>query len=342
RAIEDVREGDRLPESIAGFRIIRELGRGGMGVVCEAEEDEPRRRVALKVLPILAPSSLARRLRQEAHLLAQLDHPGIARVYQAGVTSVHRQRTPFIAMELVEGGPVDRFVREHQVPVRERLRLVAMMADAVHAAHLRGIIHRDLKPANVLIAVGDGEPQPRILDFGVARLLDRDLAVTAVKTETSQLVGTLQYMSPEQLSGDPGLVDARTDVYALGVIAYELLIGESPFRISDRPLADVIDEIRSGRVASVRSRDPELRTDASIIIGTAMARDVKRRYQSAAELAADIRRHLDGRPILAHPPSAAYQVRMFVRRNAVAVGGAVAAFASLLLGLVVSVIFARH
>ena len=217
-----------LPPRVGRYRPLRVIGQGGMGVVYEAEQEEPRRRVALKVIrPELATEDLRRRFAHESLFLGRLQHPGIAQVYEAGTAETPDGPLPFIAMELVDGARLHEWARggaAGRQALRERVELMIALCDAVHHAHQRGLIHRDLKPGNVLV---DGEGRPRVLDFGVARPADVDLGTSLVTTH-GELVGTLSYMSPEQLAGDPNDLDTRSDIYALGIILYEILAGRFP------------------------------------------------------------------------------------------------------------------
>src|SRR6516162_1850220 len=218
--------------AIARYRVVRVLGEGGMGTVYEAEQDNPRRSVALKVIRpgLVAPASL-KRFAREAQILGLLRHPGIASIYEASVAEDGR---PFFAMELIRGLPLDEYARRHGLDGAARLGLLARVCDAVQHAHEHGVVHRDLKPTNVLV---DETSQPKVLDFGVARGLDDELRATTARTGTGQLLGTLQYMSPEQVAADPNL-DRRSDVYTLGVILYELLAGRPPYPLDRLPLAE--------------------------------------------------------------------------------------------------------
>ncbi|MCA9758574.1 MAG: serine/threonine protein kinase, partial [Candidatus Eisenbacteria bacterium] len=338
-----------VPTRIGRYEIVREIGRGGMGAVYEAEQAHPRRRVAVKVIQSAYVSSeLVKRFRHEAQLLGQLDHPGIARVYEAGTAEVGRDQLPYLAMELVEGLRLDEHARANGLSCRQILELVALVCDAVQHAHLRGIIHRDLKPPNVLVkhnteVSGGSAPgteasaQPKVLDFGVARATDADLAVTTVHTRAGQVVGTLSYMSPEQVAGRTD-VDARCDVYALGVILYELLAQERPFDFTNIPMVEAARIIAQDDPTSLGARVPALDPDVVTIVAKAMEKDRERRYRSAAELADDLRRYLRSEPIAARPASATYLLRRYARRHRTAVAGMVATLTVLVLGLIASTV----
>ena len=319
------------PERIGDYRIRDVLGRGGMGVVYEADQDSPARRVALKVLRNFPGNDALGRFHHEADLLARLQHPGIAQIYELGTATVGGMTVPFIAMELVRGEPVDRYAESEQLDTRARLTLIADIADAVHHAHQKGVIHRDLKPANILV---DERGEPRIFDFGIARTIDPDLELSTMRTEIGQLIGTLAYMSPEQAAGEPGEIDTRADVYSLGVVGYQLLAGRLPHVLESRSVIEGLRAIRDDDPPRLGALDRALRGDIETIIEKALAKEKVRRYASAYELAADIRRHLANEPISARPATATYQISKFVRRHRSIVAGAAAVLVALVLGLV--------
>jgi WD40 repeat protein/predicted Ser/Thr protein kinase len=324
-----------LPHHIGRYRILRLLGEGGMGAVYEAEQDSPQRAVALKVIrPGLLAPALLKRFAKEVEILGRLHHPGIAQIYEAGVAE---DGQPFFAMEYIRGLALGEYARLRALTIQARVELVARVCDAAQHAHDQGVIHRDLKPANILV---DESGQPKVLDFGVARATDADLLTGAGLTKTGQLLGTPNYMSPEQVSGNPAAIDRRADVYALGVILFELLAHALPHQLTNRPLAEAARLILEQDAPRLGSINPELRGDVETIVGKALEKDPARRYPSAAELAADLRRWLAHEPIQARPPSALYHLRKFARRHKALVGGVVATVAALVLGLVGTILFA--
>ena len=321
-----------LPATIGRYRIVRLIGEGGMGAVYEAEQDQPRRTVALKVIkPGLASPELLRRFAQEAQALGRLQHPGIAQIYDAGTADTGFGSQPYFAMEFIRGAALRDYADSRHLGLRERLELMVKICEAVHHAHQRGLIHRDLKPGNIIV---DEAGQPKILDFGVARVTDSDTQVT-LQTDVGQLVGTLNYMSPEQVLADPLDIDTRSDVYALGVILYELLSGRLPYQISKR-LHEAMQTIREEDPSRLSTIDRRYRGDIETIAAKALEKDKTRRYSSAAELAADITHYLKDEPIIAQPPTTSYQLQKFARRHKALVGGVAAVFVVLVAGVVVS------
>lgn len=329
------------PERIGQYRIIRPLGEGAMGCVYEAEQDHPRRRVAIKVLRagMLSPQML-HRFEREAQILGLLKHPGIAQIYEAGTFGVDpRALRPFLAMEYVEGAPLGRYLGESNPPGRARLALVARICDAVQHAHDRGVIHRDLKPANIMVVQDkDGTVQPKVLDFGVARVADPDFKATTVHTGLGQIIGTVAYMSPEQAAGNPEQIDPRSDVYALGVILYEVMAGRLPYELSGRPLHDAVRIIREVDPAPLSTVNRTLRGDLETIAAKALEKERERRYASAGAMAADIRHYLADEPINARPATRAYHLSKFAKRNKALVGGLAATGAALAAGTVISTV----
>jgi WD40 repeat protein len=329
--------GAPLPARIGRYRILRLLGEGGMATVYEAEQDNPRRTVALKMIRsgLMSPS-IANRFQHEAQILGRLHHPGIAQIFEAGLAE---DGQPYFALEFIRGVPLDEYARLRSLTLPARLELVARVCDAVQHAHEQGVVHRDLKPANILV---EETGQPKVLDFGIARVTDADLGTTGGRTQTGQLLGTLRYMSPEQLTADPGAVDARSDVYALGVILFELLAGRLPYGLDGLPLPEAGRVIRDWEPSRLGSIDTCLRGDVETIVARALEKEKQRRYASAAALAADIRRHLSHQPILARSPSALYQLGKFAQRHKALVGGAAGVAAALVLGLVGTLLFAMR
>jgi serine/threonine protein kinase len=322
---------------VGGFRLLRPIGSGGMGEVWEAEQQRPRRRVALKLVrsDLLTPS-LKRRFEFEAEVLGRLEHDGIARIFEAGIDDASGR--PYFAMEFVDGKRLDSRTVLDRFDRAGRLRLFVELCRAVQAAHQRGVVHRDLKPANVLVR-DDGKP--KILDFGVARLNDGDAGATQ-RTEAGAIVGTLAYMSPEQAAGDSGRVDTRSDVYALGVILYELLTGKLPIDVTGQALHTAVRAIVEREPAPAASIDRSLRGDLDTIVRRAMEKNPDRRYPSADALADDVQRHLSDEPIQARPPSTLYLLGKFVRRRkALSIATGVVAIAAVVASGALSVAISR-
>jgi len=312
---------------VGRYQIVRRIGEGGMGVVYEAKQDSPSRRVALKLLAPFSGPEAERRFELEGELLGRLQHPGIARVYDAGTATTDHGTRAYLAMELVDGSEL--LEHANRLPMRERLMLVAEIADAVEHAHQRGVIHRDLKPANVLV---EKSGRPMVLDFGIARALDADAEQITRMTQAGMIVGTLSYMSPEQASGDPAQIDTRTDVYALGVIAYEVLSGQLPIELGFLSITSALDAVRQRSPTPLRNAMEGAPGDVETIVHCALQKDPDQRYRSAGAMADDLRRFLERRPITARPPSAIYELRQFVRRHRLPVALVVVAIISVTVG----------
>lgn len=331
-------DGHSHPATIGHYRIIGRIGEGGMGTVYEAEQDEPRRIVALKVIKLgQTTRERLRRFRLESQALARLQHPGIAQIYEANTADTGLGPQPYFAMEFIRGLPLRQYAEARQLDTRQKLALVVRICEAVHHAHQRGLIHRDIKPGNILV---DESGQPKILDFGVARVTEMDAQEggerATMQTAMGELVGTLAYMSPEQVVGDPFEVDTRSDVYSLGVILYELLSGKPPYQLSHLPLPEAVLTIREAEPESLGSISREYRGDIETVAKKALQKNKSRRYASAAELGTDLQRYLNEEPIAARAPGTAYQLHKFARRHrAGAAVGSVVLVA--LIGAVVSV-----
>jgi tetratricopeptide (TPR) repeat protein len=303
-----------MPKRIGQYHIKRVIASGGMGTVYEAVQEQPRRTVAVKLMRsgIASPSAL-RRFEYESQLLARLRHPGIAQVYQAGTHRDGDVTVPYFAMEYIPNAkPINQYVKVKNLGTRERLALVIQVCEAVHHGHQKGIIHRDLKPGNILV---DSAGQVKVIDFGVARSTDSDMALTTLQTHVGQLIGTLQYMSPEQCEADPHDIDTRSDVYALGVVLYELLTGQLPYDLSRAAVYEATRVIREQQPTNPSTINRALRGDVETITLKALEKDRERRYQSASALTADIARYLNNQPIAARPASAMYQFRKLVARH---------------------------
>jgi serine/threonine protein kinase/tetratricopeptide (TPR) repeat protein len=353
-----------LPESIGSYRILRQLGEGGFGEVYEAEQTTPvRRRVALKVLKAgMDSKGVLARFEAERQALALMEHPSIAKVYDAGMTEAGR---PYFAMELVSGQSITEFCEQRRLSLRECLTLFVAVCRAVEHAHQKGIIHRDLKPSNILVSATDGKPHPRVIDFGIAKATAGALSGETLHTGAGDFLGTPEFMSPEQAASGGIDVDTRTDVYSLGVVLYRLLTGRLPFeperlrrlgiaevqrllREEDPPRPSAIDvDGRSGSGAhapggadmgahergSALCASRELRGDLDWIVLKAMAKEREQRYPSSAAFADDIERHLRDEPVLAAAPSAAYRLQKLARRHRAPVAGGVIVAVALAVGL---------
>jgi serine/threonine protein kinase/tetratricopeptide (TPR) repeat protein len=358
-------QGDREPlesvgTSIGPYKLQQKLGEGGMGTVWVAEQQQPvRRRVALKVIkPGMDSAQVIHRFETERQALAMMDHVNIARVFDAGSTP---QGRPYFVMELVQGVPITRYCDELQLPIRERLALFIAVCRAVQHAHQNGIIHRDLKPSNVLVCLQDGRPVPKVIDFGVAKALHGPLADSTIFTEFGAVIGTVEYMSPEQAEMSPLGVDTRTDIYALGVLLYELLTGSTPLdrtRLRKAAYAEMLRIIKEeepprpstrltqsketlASLAAKRRTEParltkEVRGDLDWIVMKCLEKDRIRRYEGAGGLARDIERYLQDEPVEACPPSAGYRLRKYARRHRATLVTAGALVLLLVLGVIAS------
>ena len=338
------------------YKLREKLGEGGMGVVFVADQIAPvQRRVALKVIRSgLDTRQLLARFEQERQALALMDHPNIAKVFDAGIDEAHR---PYFAMELVKGLPLTKYCDEAKLSPRQRIELFIPVCQAVQHAHQKGIIHRDLKPSNILVGLYDGRPVPKVIDFGVAKVTGTRLTDQSVYTEIGSIIGTLEYMSPEQAELNNLDIDTRSDVYALGVILYELLTGTVPFSRKElekaglaemlrvikeeephKPSTKLSSSVKLPSIAASRQTEPKKLTalvkgELDWIVMKALEKDRGRRYETANGLGQDVQRYLTGEPVMAAPASTAYRLRKLIRRNKGPVIAGSMVFAALLIGM---------
>ncbi len=313
---------------IGKYHVKRIIASGGMGTIYEATQEQPRRTVAVKVMKHgITSRSALRRFEHESQVLARLKHVGIAQIYEAGTHVDSYGTMPYFAMEYIPNAkPITKFVRDNNLGIRERMKLFTQVCDAVQHGHKKGIIHRDLKPSNILV---DSSGQIKIIDFGIARATDSDMAITTLQTDVGQLIGTLQYMSPEQCVADPHDIDTRSDVYALGVVYYEIMTDQLPYDLSRKAIHEATRVIREDPPTPFSSISRTLRGDVETIALKALAKDRVLRYQSASDLSEDISCYLNHRPIKARPLNPLYQLGKFVRRRRVPVALSVIIFMAL-------------
>ncbi len=335
--MNEARQPPDIPREIGKYRIVRLLGVGGMGAVYEATQENPQRSVALKVMAHgLVTEETRKRFEYEAQVLARLQHPGIAQIYEAATYENSGVTLPYFAMELVQGAqPITKYADSQGLSVHQRIELFDRVCEAVHHGHVQGVLHRDLKPDNVLV---DAEGRVKIIDFGVARSTDTDLNATTMLTEEGQLVGTLAYMSPEQVVGERQGIDLRSDVYSLGVVLYELLTSRLPYEFQQAALFEAMRMIQETSPTRPSTLVRLVRGDIEVILLKALEKDRERRYRSVESLGSDLRCYLDGRPITARAPSLAYRSRMFVRRYRALVAATALVILALSAGVAVSTV----
>jgi WD40 repeat protein/tRNA A-37 threonylcarbamoyl transferase component Bud32 len=330
-----------LGSDIGGVTIVRLIAEGGMGRVYEGKQEKPNRTVAVKVMrPGLTSPSILKRFEYEAEVLGRLQHPGIAHIYSVGVHRMGNASVPYFVMEYIANArTLTQYATDLKLPTRQRLDLFRSVCDAVSHGHQKGVIHRDLKPTNILV---DATGQPKVIDFGVARATDSDMALTTMQTDVGQLIGTLQYMSPEQFDADPNDIDIRSDVYALGVILYELLAEKLPYDVKKKALYEVMRIVKEEDPTPLSSFNRALRGDVAVIAGKCLEKDRGRRYSSASEVGADIGRYLTGDPISASPPGFVDGLLRLAKKHRAAATAVAGVFGSLVLAVVGITVFAAR
>jgi WD40 repeat protein/serine/threonine protein kinase len=340
-AIAGEQADELLGSDVGPYRVERVIASGGMGTVYEALQREPVRPVALKIMHQQISSARGRRRFQfESQVLARLQHPNIAQVFEAGTHSGERGAVPYFAMEYIRGAKaITAFAEDRVLDINERLVLFAKVCDAVHHGHQKGIIHRDLKPENILV---DERGEPKVIDFGVARSTDSDMTIATQHTREGMLVGTMQYMSPEQCDGKPDELDTRSDVYALGVVLFELLTGALPYEATGTSIYQAARTIKEAVPCRMSSICPKLCGDIEAVVMKALEKDRDRRYASAAELAEDIRRCASNEPVRARRPSALYLISKFAKRNKAATASMVLATLTLLAATIIALSYAAE
>src|SRR5438128_614239 len=357
-ATEDDPISERPGTMIGPYKLLQQIGEGGMGAVFMAEQTQPvQRKVALKIIkPGMDSRQVIARFEAERQALAVMDHVNIARVFDAGATEAGR---PYFVMELVHGVPITKYCDDNHLAPRDRLELFVPVCQAIQHAHQKGIIHRDIKPSNVMITLYDGKPVPKVIDFGVAKATEQKLTERTLFTQYGTMVGTLEYMSPEQAEMSALGVDTRSDIYSLGVLLYELLTGSTPLthkRMKEAAYAEILRMIKeeeppkpstrlsdSGEtlasISANRHMEPAkltklVRGELDWIVMKTLEKDRNRRYETAKDFAADVERYLGDEPVQACPPSATYRLKKFVRRNKGPVLAAAAGLVALLAGII--------
>jgi len=345
-----------IGDSIGPYTLVDSLGEGGMGTVFLADQKAPiHRKVAIKVIkPGMDSEQVLARFDTERQAITMMNHPNIAQAFEVGTTD---QGRPYFVMELVDGIPITRYCDGHRLDIQQRLELFIPVCDAVQHAHQKGIIHRDLKPSNVLVAENQGRSIPKIIDFGIAKAVNDPAHAQPSVTQFGQIIGTMEYMSPEQSRFNPHDVDTRSDIYSLGALLYELIAGSTPIQVyrlkdlawdelarwirDEEPIAPSIriaGDLDQKSICELRRATPtqlqrDVRGELDWILLKALSKDRTRRYQSASDLAKDLQRYLCNEPVEASPPSTAYRAIKYVQRNRLAIGSFAMVICALVLGL---------